>query len=84
MRTTCERSGNGQADGEFEAELDRLVSEEVNALAPPAEPTVDALLDQMAERLRVLPNREALLERLRNAVLGSPAQPDPVPPSGDA
>jgi hypothetical protein len=87
MRTTYEQSGSGRANGAFEAELDRLVSEEVTALAPPVEMAVDALLDQVAERLRAHPDRAALLDRLRELVLGEsappPVPPDPVPPSGD-
>jgi len=85
----AERKGNGKANDEFAAELDRLVDEEVSALDPRAEPTVDALLDQLAERLRQHPDREGLLARLRESILGPqahdpPPAPDPTPPSGDA
>ena len=57
--------------------------------APPTEPTVDALLDEVAERLKARPDREVLLDRLRDKVLGPPTPsapailPDPAPPSGD-
>ena len=48
-------------------ELDQLVAEEVAALrAPPTEPTVDALLDEVAERLKARPDREVLLEQDRD------------------
>lgn len=87
MRESSERGGNGRADDEVEAELERLVVAEVEALAPRPETPIEDLLDQVAERLHQHPERLALLERLRAAVLGPVAEampvPDPDPSSGE-
>ena len=84
-----EPRANGAGD-DFALELDQLVAEEVAALrTPPPEATVDALLDDLAARLKDHPDRAALLERLCDAVLGAPAPaaplapPDPDPVPGD-
>jgi len=78
--------GNGRGDEEFETELERLVNEAVDALGPPPEPAMDVWLGGVAERLKAHPDRQALVDRLRNAVLAPTLAPDPPPgpePSAD-
>jgi len=74
MRTGADSTGNGHADGTFEAELDQLVTEELAALRPPpsVEEPIELVLAQLAARLREHPNREALLERLQREALEAP------------
>ena len=56
-------------------ELDALVAEELLALEHRVEESIEQQIARLAPRLRAHPEREALLDHLREDVLGSGARP---------